>query len=50
MAHTCILNITEMGIAVSSVPGEVLYSDVLSVATMTLEEECVLVVLMGVTY
>lgn len=51
MAHTCIpSSVTEMGIAVSSVPGEILYSDALSVATMTLEEKYVLVGLMGVTY
>lgn len=48
-----------MGISVSSLPGEVLYSDALSEATMkntnqlfmaTLEEECALVGLMGVTH
>lgn len=60
MAHTCIpSSVTEMGISVNSLPGEVLYSDALSEATMkntnqlfmaTLEEECALVGLMGVTH
>lgn len=60
MAHTCIpSSVTEMGTAVSSLPGKVLYSDALSIATTkntnqllmaTLEEECALVGLVGVTY